>query len=491
MNIFNRFCFLLLLMVSAPHAFAQSYQIGFSFRTFTDADRGRDIPVAVYYPSNTGGENSLVANSLAGFPVISFGHGFVIETEAYSWLWEELVPEGYILIFPRTEGQLLPAPDHAAFGEDIAFCAEEIIRLGNLPSGPLSGKVYPRMAFMGHSMGGGAAYLAAQGNEDVATTVTFAAADTDPSSISAASDVAVPSLVIAALEDCVTPQPSIQQPLYDNLPAVEKAIVSLEGASHCNFTDGSASLCFLGEGFSCSGFGPFISRGLQHERTMEVILPWLNNYLKSECDQGLGFMTLLNDGASNQKWTASSEGLAAFQCPDICDIPQNLSAALTPEGGVLLTWEATPAALGYRCTVRRAGGGPSEDFTTAEPFVLIDELPSNTVGIPLEFQVRAYCSFTSGFGAKSAWIPLVAPAELQANMEGFVLVIKTSFDFIQNGYVDVYDLSGRLILQKQVNLGSADLPSVRNDFSSLSRGVYIFDIYGEQKGRATLKTVMP
>lgn len=470
---------------------AQSYQIGFSFRTFTDADRGRDIPVAVYYPSVTGGEESPVAGSLAGFPVVSFGHGFVINTEAYSWLWEALVPEGYILIFPRTEGQLLPAPDHEAFGEDIAFCAAEIVRLGSLSSGPLSGKVYPRVAYMGHSMGGGAAYLGAENNGEVAATVTFAAADTDPSSIAAAAEVTAPSLVIAAAEDCVTPESSTQVPLYQNLSAEEKAFVSIEGASHCNFTDGSASLCYLGEGFSCAGFGPFISRELQHERTIEVLLPWLNNYLKSECEAAEAFATMLSAGVAEEKWTTEFVGLEALGCPDICEVPQNLSGTITPEGGALLEWDAVPAALGYRCKVRRAGGGQSAEFLTAEPFVLIDQLPSNAAGNALEFRVSAYCPFTFGSGANSAWVPLDVPASLFANMQGAVLVTQSTFDYAQSGYVEIFDLAGRIISQRAVSIGAQDFPSGRVDLSDLPRGVYIVSLIGQRAGNTTLKIVMP
>lgn len=485
-------CYILLIAVSVTFsAAAQPYQTGFSFRTFTDADRDREIPAAVYYPSTTGGENSPVAGSLAGFPVISFGHGFVIDTEAYSWLWEALVPQGYILIFPRTEGQLLPAPDHNAFGEDIAFCADEILRLGGLSSGPLSGKVYPRVAYMGHSMGGGAAYLAAENNAQPAATVTFAAADTDPSSIAAAAGVTAPSLVIAAAEDCVTPEVSTQVPLYGNLSAAEKAIVSIEGASHCNFTDGSASLCYLGEGFSCAGFGPFISRELQHERTLEVLLPWLDHYLKSDCESGEGFASLLGAGVAEEKWTAAFDGLEALECPDICDVPQNLTGTITPEGGALLEWDAVPAALGYRCRVRRAGGGQSADFLTAEPLVLIDELPSNAAGNPLEFRVRAYCPFTNGFGDNSPWNPLDAPAALFAAMEGSVLVTHTTFDYAQNGYADIYDLAGRRISQRAVSLGAADFPPGRVDLSDLPRGVYIVSVFGQREGNETLKVVMP
>jgi hypothetical protein len=58
------------------------------------------------------------------FPVISFGHGFVMVHTAYQFLWLDLVPKGYILAFPTTEGSL--SPSHLNFGLDLAFIISQM-----------------------------------------------------------------------------------------------------------------------------------------------------------------------------------------------------------------------------------------------------------------------------------------------------------------------------------------------------------------------------
>jgi pimeloyl-ACP methyl ester carboxylesterase len=466
---------------------AQQYQIGFANRTFTDQSRDREIPVAVYYPSINGGEEASVAASAVGFPVISFGHGFVIETESYSWLWEALVPQGYIVIFPQTEGQLLPAPDHAAFGEDIAFCAKELLRLGGLSTGPLSGKVLPRVAYMGHSMGGGAAYLGAEATEGVlSTTITFAAAQTNPSAIAAAASTLVPSLVIAAAEDCVTPIASNQDPIFDNLPASQKAIVRIAGASHCNFTDGSASLCFLGESFSCFGFGPFISRVAQQQRTLDVLLPWLENFLKSQCEAGEELQAVLASGASNGSWDFELEGASALQCPASCEVPFGLSSEGSPEAGFQLQWEEVPYALGYQCGVRAVGVGSAVTELTA---IASFQTPSLSSSLNYEFRARAFCP-GFGFGSWSAWQEINAAQTAEVillNAQPEALIISQKHGRSQGAVVQVFTMDGRLVFESDTWIPEADMGKTQFDLNHLPIGLYVVVVVGDERGISRIK----
>lgn len=382
-------------------SYSQEFFTGTAEYTFFDNARNREIPALIYYPANESGSNVPVANSTFGFPVVSFGHGFVIDPAAYGWLGEELATRGYIFVAPATEGQLLPAPDHLNFGRDIRFCGEEIIRLGGQSGNPLSGKVLPRYAMMGHSMGGGATYLGAAETDEVTTTITFAAADTDPSSIAAALNVAAPSLVIAAEEDCVTPVSTNQEPMYANLSNSEKAFVNISGASHCNFTDGSASLCYLGEGLPCIGFGPFIPRSEQHSRILEVLIPWLDNYLKAECDGGEDFVSVLETGQNLGNWTFQLEGAGELACAANCEAALDLTATVE-SGNILLNWSPVEDALGYRVQAKLNGSlvGSLNVFT--DELEITQLSPSQ----PYEFRVRAYCP-NAGFGNFTDWEPLL------------------------------------------------------------------------------------
>ena len=99
---------------------------------------------------------------------------------------------------------------------------------------------------MGHSMGGGASFLAAQLNSNIKTLVNFAPAETNPSAITAAASITIPSLIFAGVNDCVTPQNTNQIPMYNGLGSSCKTLISIIGASHCQMSN-SNSLCNFGE----------------------------------------------------------------------------------------------------------------------------------------------------------------------------------------------------------------------------------------------------
>lgn len=99
---------------------AQTYQIGHTTINFTDVSRGnRVIATEVYYPADIAGDNVPLANDNVVFPTLSFGHGFVMTWDAYQNFWTSLVPNGYIVLFPKTEGSI--SPSHLDFGKDLAF----------------------------------------------------------------------------------------------------------------------------------------------------------------------------------------------------------------------------------------------------------------------------------------------------------------------------------------------------------------------------------
>ena len=167
-------------------SFAQ-YQIGHYTKTFIDPDRGnRAIETEIYYPANTQGNNTPIASG--DFPVIVFGHGFVMVWDAYENLWEEFVPRGYIMAFPKTEGNLF-STDHQQFGWDLQFLVLKIQDEGNNSSSALFNGVNNNTALMGHSMGGGASFLAADslctnGNIQLKTIVGLAPAESTSNGVS-------------------------------------------------------------------------------------------------------------------------------------------------------------------------------------------------------------------------------------------------------------------------------------------------------------------
>lgn len=250
-------------------ALAQSYNIGHTNMAFFDEARNRSISTEIYYPADETGENVELANG--GFPVIVFGHGFLMAYEAYANFWTELVPKGYIMAFPTTEMSLSPA--HEELGADIRFVADEVLNLNNNASTIFYNSIHAKIALMGHSMGGGASLLASENNANISTVINFAAAETSPSAIMAAANVNVPALIFSGEEDCVAPEIENQIPMYEAINSDCKTLIKVKNGGHCYFADNNIA-CNLGETFCGNDF--VITREEQHETTFAFLNLWLD-----------------------------------------------------------------------------------------------------------------------------------------------------------------------------------------------------------------------
>ncbi len=280
----------LLLSISTFLLFGLSIaqqQIGHMTKTFVDASRNnRNIQTEIYYPAITAGNN--VTASPGEYPVIVFGHGFVMAWDAYTNLWEEFVPRGYIMVFPRTEGNAF-STNHQNFGWDLQFLVNEIQNEDVLSTSPIYNVVSPATALMGHSMGGGAAFLAADslcsnGNQYLKTLVGLAPAESSTngvSSISSSTNITVPALILSGVQDGVTPPIDHHIPMYNALGATCKTILNIIGGAHCYFANTNAA-CDFGESTSSNGIS--ISRNEQHSITFDFVNSWLDYTLKNDCN---------------------------------------------------------------------------------------------------------------------------------------------------------------------------------------------------------------
>lgn len=274
------------LFLSCCANIVHSQQIGHTQVTFIDSSRGnRQIATEIYYPATSAGNNTPIAAGV--FPLITFGHGFVMTWSAYQNFWDALVPEGYILAFPTTEGSF--APSHAGFGEDLRFLITKIQTNGAGTSVP-STSVGTTSAVMGHSMGGGSSFLAAENNSAVTTMVSFAAANTNPSSITASQQVSVPTLLFSGSNDCVTPPPQHQDIMYDSTAAAYKTQLYITGGGHCFFANSNFN-CTFGES-TCSP-SPAIARAEQQSVTNDFLKLWLAYFLKGDCVKAQEFQDSL------------------------------------------------------------------------------------------------------------------------------------------------------------------------------------------------------
>ncbi|MEI8005551.1 MAG: T9SS type A sorting domain-containing protein [Bacteroidota bacterium] len=269
----------------------QNYPVGHITMNFTDTARNnRALPAEVYYPALSAGDNVPVA--AGAFPVISFGHGFLMAYSAYAYLKDSLVPRAYIIVMVKTEGGI--SPSHSEFGKDLAFIITRMKTEGNTAASPFYQHIDSTSAIMGHSMGGGASFLACQNNSLPTAMITLAAAETSPSAIQAATQVTTPSLVFSADKDCVTPPAQNQVPMYDSLASSCKVFINIKGGGHCYFADYNFT-CSLGETGCQQNFT--ISREQQHSATLDFLYPFLDYYLKK----------------NSSAWTVFNDSLTASQ----------------------------------------------------------------------------------------------------------------------------------------------------------------------------------
>ena len=282
-NIRKTYLVIILLCVSSC-LLAQTFNIGHTSMDFYDNARNRNITTEIYYPSDTNGDN--VSISLGNFPVIVFGHGFLISWDSYDNYWTSFVPEGYILCFPTTEMGFTPS--HQSFADDLIFLTSQMQIESQNSTSIFYNSILPKTGIMGHSMGGGASFLAAANNPNINTLINFAAAETNPSAISAARNINIPSLIFSGEDDCVTPPINHQNIMFDSLNSYCKTQINILNGGHCYFANENV-LCSFGES-SCNP-ALNITRNEQQNITNDFLKIWLNFSLKSNQN----YFTIFND----------------------------------------------------------------------------------------------------------------------------------------------------------------------------------------------------
>ena len=282
-NIRKTYLVIILLCVSSC-LLAQTFNIGHTSMDFYDNARNRNITTEIYYPADSNGDDRPI--SFGNFPVIVFGHGFLISWDSYDNYWTSLVPEGYILCFPTTEMGFTPS--HQSFADDLIFLTSQMQIESQNSTSIFYNSILPKTGIMGHSMGGGASFLAAANNPNINTLINFAAAETNPSAISAARNINIPSLIFSGEDDCVTPPINHQNIMFDSLNSYCKTQINITNGGHCYFANENV-LCSFGES-SCNPTLN-ITRNEQQNITNDFLKIWLNFSLKSNQNS----FTIFND----------------------------------------------------------------------------------------------------------------------------------------------------------------------------------------------------
>jgi dienelactone hydrolase len=222
------------LAVSAPVAgrgnAAAPLRLPTATSTVTVSQGGRSFAARLVRPAKAG-----------TYPVIAFGHGFAQSPSRYASMLTAMASRGYIVIAPNSEAGLFPS--HGRLAEDLWISlswARKNVR----------GASATRDAVGGHSMGGGAALVAADRRPAIDAVLTLAAAETTPSSTTAAAGIGAPALFVVGTQDDIV-APATTRAMFTAKPP-PATFASIIGGYHCGFND---STSFLGLGCDSGSIG--------------------------------------------------------------------------------------------------------------------------------------------------------------------------------------------------------------------------------------------
>ncbi len=178
---------------------------------------GSSFAATIHYPGTSTAVGAPLNPAAGPYPIIAFGHGFLSPVTIYQSTGAHLATWGFVTILPQTQGGLLPS--HGAFAADLVSSLDWLAGQATVVGSPWFGGVDgSRRGVMGHSMGGGCSLLAAQSDPRIRCVVPLAAANTNPSSITAALGVECATRLIVGSQDTIV-TPSSTSAMYPNLAA--------------------------------------------------------------------------------------------------------------------------------------------------------------------------------------------------------------------------------------------------------------------------------
>lgn len=231
---------------------------------------GSSFQATLHYPATTEAVNAAFDPSGGPYPAITFGHGFLQAVTQYTSTMKHLATHGFFVIASQSEGGLFPS--HPGLASDMRLCLDWLEIQDATPSSMyFEGVDTAKFGASGHSMGGGCAILATKDDPRIVALAPLAAANTNPSSISAMAQVFVPVRLIAGSQDTIVPPGTSNVPMYNNGNAPKQA-QSIQGGFHCGFIDANSVFCDSGS----------ITRAQQLAITRRLLTEFFLLHLKGE-----------------------------------------------------------------------------------------------------------------------------------------------------------------------------------------------------------------
>jgi len=259
------------------------YKIGSYSISVTDPKQDKTVSGIVHYPILTGPKET--------FPLLVFSPGFIFRDTFYDYLWQALVPLGYVMVVGGTY-------DYDPFSEPLGKAKDQAFFLDYLTSQSQTNKNSPvyslignTSAVMGHSEGGLASLIAADPKllnntyiNNFTTIVDLSGCfppDYDYPTYGVKHEK-IPILFLTGDKDCIcTDKTSFY--FYSESISPCKYYVDITDGSHCFFANPGpvdAVLCFDLEVLDGCGFVTKLPKDTQLQLVAQMVVPWLQWHLK-------------------------------------------------------------------------------------------------------------------------------------------------------------------------------------------------------------------
>lgn len=238
---------------------------------------GRPVPFLLLHPCRAAGDERPAPGG--PWPRVICAHGFTLNAASLKPVAETLAAAGFVVALPDTETGFIPFPSHRDLALDMVFLAERLRLESADERSPLFGLAGEGLAFSGHSMGGGCAFLAAaeagKAGRGTGTVAVMAPARTRPSSLEAARSLSWPVLVVAGQDDRVLSPAIGPDAHYDAAASPVKALLEIAGANHGAFALPHWAAALVEK-------APAVTAETQRALTAECLRAWLDARLKGK-----------------------------------------------------------------------------------------------------------------------------------------------------------------------------------------------------------------
>eukprot|EP01084_Bolivina_argentea_P198521 339920_1 len=244
------------------------------------------IPVEISYPVSGG-----------PYPVIIFAHGWEGRVRWYDYIYDNMVPHGYVVGLPASEENL--GASGTTLARDQRYLLDYLVEQSKNRSSPVYNKIASSGYFAsGHSMGGEATLLSASNynlgenftNEfDGMMTLSACGGNTEKKALQT---MTKPAFIMSGSSDCTCNPKTTSIPFYNVLnegPDKCKFLAIMKDAIHCFFCDFDYDYAVEARIAECKVFMPPCGDALDMRTQIDII----NQYM-------IMFMDAVISGDSNQ-----------------------------------------------------------------------------------------------------------------------------------------------------------------------------------------------